>query len=62
MPDIAMCVNKDCPFRHKCYRFMAVPDTHQSYMVIFPNTDGTCDQFLPLNSDGRAFKGEEDGR
>ena len=25
MPDITMCINKECPLRMKCYRFTAVP-------------------------------------
>ena len=32
MSDITMCLNKDCPLRHKCYRATAKPDPlWQSY-------------------------------
>ena len=33
MPDITMCLNKNCKDRLKCYRFTAKPNHHkQSYM------------------------------
>jgi hypothetical protein len=28
MNDITMCVNKDCPRKLECYRYMAVPDDY----------------------------------
>ena len=31
MQDITLCKNELCPKRKKCYRFMAIPDTIQSY-------------------------------
>ena len=32
MPDITMCLNKDCPIRTSCYRFTATPsDNRQAY-------------------------------
>lgn len=31
MPDITMCLSKDCPNRFTCYRFVAKPDQLQSY-------------------------------
>ena len=31
MPDIAMCENKKCPKKDKCYRFTAEPSERQSY-------------------------------
>ena len=49
MPDISMCLNKQCPLRTDCYRFLAVPNTHQSYtdFRFTTNTDGVahCDNF-----------------
>lgn len=36
MPDITMCVNKQCPLRGKCYRYRAVPDDWQSYTKFEP--------------------------
>lgn len=31
MPDITMCMSKDCPKKNECYRSMAKPDIYQSY-------------------------------
>lgn len=31
MPDITMCINKNCPLRAKCYRYRAVSSTWQSF-------------------------------
>jgi hypothetical protein len=32
MPDITMCVSKDCHLASMCYRYLAIPSTHwQSY-------------------------------
>lgn len=46
MPDISMCVNKDCPLRMKCYRYTAIPDKYwQSFSTFQPNAEGTCDSF-----------------
>lgn len=32
MTDISMCTNALCPKRDLCYRYMAIPDSWQSYM------------------------------
>ena len=53
MPAIAMCQNKTCPIRTRCYRFTAKPDTYQQYSYFQPNTNLKCDFFLPNK------KGEE---
>lgn len=46
MPDITMCINKECPLRMKCYRFTAVPTLDwQSYAEYKP-VNGKCDSFL----------------
>lgn len=32
MPDITMCMSKDCPKKNECYRYIAKPDKYyQSY-------------------------------
>jgi len=47
MPDITMCVNKDCAFRFSCYRFVAVPNEHyQSYAYFDVEPDGCCSYFI----------------
>jgi hypothetical protein len=46
MPDISMCLNKTCPLRDKCYRYLAHPSEWQSVGDFKPNEDGTsCDHF-----------------
>lgn len=45
MPDITMCLNKDCLLRMKCYRFTAMPTPDwQSYAEYKP-VNGECDRF-----------------
>jgi len=31
MPDVTLCRDYTCPSRWTCYRYMAVPDEHQSW-------------------------------
>lgn len=48
MPDISMCMNKDCPLKSQCYRHEASgtrADDWQSYSGFEPNEDGSCDNF-----------------
>ena len=53
MPDIAMCLNSECPLKEKCYRFTATPDKYwQAYSDFEPYTlpnkkQVTCDAFIP---------------
>ena len=43
MPDISMCVNKECTLKETCYRFTAKPsEFRQSYGSFKPEEDGTC--------------------
>ena len=51
MPDITMCVNKECPVRERCYRAMAIPSDWQS-MACFKYEVGKtyCDHFVPAES------------
>ena len=37
MPDIAMCLNNNCPIKHSCLRHTAMPDYRQSYSMFTPN-------------------------
>ena len=50
MPDIAMCLNKECPVREKCYRAMAEPNFHQNYIDFQPRRNG-CGSFVELVND-----------
>lgn len=45
MPDISMCLNKNCPLRMKCYRYTAIPDDWQSFCGFAPDQTGKCDYF-----------------
>lgn len=47
MPDISLCLNKDCPIKEQCYRFTAIPSNyHQSYTLF--EYDNGCDNFLEI--------------
>jgi len=48
MPDITMCVNKECPWYYKCYRAQAVPNEYQSYAKFTPEKDNKCIHFSPI--------------
>lgn len=57
MPDIAMCLNDECPLRVSCYRFLAVPNEYrQSYSKFEPNINNTildeveCNHFIEINN------------
>lgn len=46
MPDISMCLNKNCPLRMKCYRYTAIPDKYwQSFADFAPDQTGKCADF-----------------
>lgn len=32
MPDISMCLNEECSRKLECWRYMAIPDSWQSYI------------------------------
>lgn len=44
MPDIAMCRNKDCHIKQRCYRYTAKPCDRQSYSQF--KYDNGCDYFM----------------
>lgn len=53
MPDIAMCRNKQCKKRKKCYRFMAKPnEPWQTYGDFKPDINGECEDFWKNKSKG----------
>lgn len=52
MPDITMCLNKECTKKETCYRFIAKPSPWQSYcMFEFEIIKGEtyCDFYWPLH-------------
>jgi len=50
MPDISMCENQTCPLKETCYRFKAIPNTHQSYADFKPDEKGKCDYYYPIKN------------
>ena len=50
MPDITMCLNKDCPDSKSCYRFMAKPNKRwQSYSRFDgPKGSESCRHFAEI--------------
>jgi hypothetical protein len=48
MPDIAMCANTECPKRTTCYRHTAEPSERQAMVKFFPDPDGTCSAYIPV--------------
>ncbi len=48
MPDIAMCLNNDCPLKKDCYRFCAIPSHTQYYVDFKFDENGECDDFVKL--------------
>jgi len=44
MPDIEMCLNKDCTIRNNCYRFTAIPSEYQqAYSNFQQDEEGKCE-------------------
>lgn len=48
MPDIAMCLNKDCTIRNNCYRFTAIPSERQAYSNFQQDEEQKCKHQLNL--------------
>lgn len=45
MPDITMCVNKECPLKNSCHRQTAVPHSRQSYADFKYDADNGCEHY-----------------
>ena len=49
MPDISMCLNKECPKRNECYRYTAEPNPFRQSYSKFQYQDGdngfACGEF-----------------
>ena len=46
MPDITMCINSECPMRHKCYRSSdsgTQMSDYQSISRFKPKSDNECE-------------------
>lgn len=50
MPDISLCVNKECEKRQQCYRYRAIAHPYwQSFAAFKPDEDGECDYFWSVD-------------
>ena len=61
MVDMAMCRNKKCPVREKCYRYTAKANKYwQSYTNGEYTRKNGCELFIPNEErDGKSQKGEK---
>ena len=49
MPDITMCIGRDCPKKHTCYRHTAFPKEHwQSYFIGVPYKGEGCEYYWKM--------------
>lgn len=51
MPDITMCLNKDCPMNYKCWRFTSTPNeflqsAQEFQYEIIDDEEFSCDYFI----------------
>lgn len=51
MPDITMCKGTKCKLKDRCYRYVATPDSWQSWFVKIPYKNGACDNFWEYNKE-----------
>ena len=53
MSDIAKCLHDECPRHEQCYRWTAPDDDkYQTYAQPRVSDDGTCEDFLPNETEG----------
>lgn len=51
MPDITMCLGKDCPKKEKCFRYKAKPSEYmQAYSDFKPEND-KCEGFWEIEEE-----------
>lgn len=49
MPDITMCPGEECPKKHTCFRYLAVPHERQSYFMKPPiDKHGKCSHYWEM--------------
>ena len=62
MPDITMCVGRDCPKKNTCYRYTAFPSEYrQSYFVGVPYKGKGCTYYWPEKEEHEDRTGHRDG-
>ncbi len=53
MPDISMCIKKDCPSFHRCYRAQAKPNDIWQVWQEFDNGEkDKCENFIKIAVEG----------
>jgi hypothetical protein len=53
MPDISMCIKKDCPSFYRCYRAQAKPnDIWQVYQEFDNGEKDKCEDFIKIAVEG----------
>ncbi len=61
MPDITICVNKICPLRKQCYRYLVMPGRYQSYSHFTYNVEeNSCENFVPILKGDRVIKEKQE--
>lgn len=55
MQDIVMCKNENCPLKSSCLRYLAVPNTNQTYFE-FKFIKGACVNHISINPDKHKLK------
>lgn len=50
-PKITMCEDSECPLKNKCYRYVALPSSFQSYFVGSPKSMDGCRYFWPVEQE-----------
>lgn len=49
MPDIAMCLGHNCPFKQTCVRYRAVPGKWQTYVATpYDLKAGSCEYYVEV--------------
>lgn len=49
MPDISMCLKRECPKAETCYRFRAEPNPYrQAYADFRPLNEHGCSSYYPI--------------
>lgn len=51
MPDISMCVNRECELRTQCFRYRAKPSDWQTYSSFDGGQD--CEYFMEIYNEDR---------
>jgi hypothetical protein len=54
MPDISMCMNKECKSKNQCFRYRALPNEHRQAYMEFKPAEGhnSCESFMDIQGMG----------